>query len=265
METKIGIIGVGRLGSALLKGLKGKGLSLHSLDRGKGNTDEAKMTQGYEEMASCKVVFLCVKPKDISEAADGIGKAIRKLEKHPLIISVAAGKTIGFLEGKFPNERIIRAIPNIAASVSKSITCYSTNRHATSKDIILAKTIFSSIGECIPVPEDSLDAATALGGSGPAYYFYFTKKLAVAGNKLGLDMRASQAIARAVLVGAAAIADSSKDSMDELIANIATPGGTTEAALKEFESGNIGNSIEKGLSRAKEKCKQIGEMQNEKL
>src|SRR3989344_696038 len=135
----VGIIGVGKMGGAIAKGLEGKKFALKILDRHPVEIAAAERVDSYSRLANCDAVLLCVKPGDLQEAAVGFYDAMRQAGKHPLVISIAAGKTVSFLEGSLPGERVVRAMPNLAASVGKSVTCFSSGKLATRKDAALAR------------------------------------------------------------------------------------------------------------------------------
>ncbi len=254
----IGIVGTGKMGAAIAHGLKKSGFEVIAKDKNKANTVGLKEANSCEELACCEAILLCVKPSDISGVASEMKPAIEKTKNHPLLISIAAGKTLLFLESQFGNERIIRAMPSLAAKVGKSITCYSPNSQASTADLKLAEAIFSSFGKHQQVEESALDAVTAISGSGPAYFFYFSSALSKAGVSAGLPEELSLLLARQTLIGAAAIAEASPFSFAELAGAIATPGGTTEAALGVFEQNGMEKIVNNAVHAAKARGQQIG-------
>ncbi len=254
----VGIIGVGKMGGAIAKGLEGKKFALKILDRHPVEIAAAEQVDSYLKLANCDAVLLCVKPGDLQEAAVGFYDAMRQAGKHPLVISIAAGKTVSFLEGSLPGERVVRAMPNLAASVGKSVTCFSSGKLATREDAALAREIFDCFGTSMQLEESELDAASVLCGSGPAFFFHFAQKLSNAGVSMGLDAETADFLARQVLVGAGRIAESSEESMADLMRKVATPKGFTEAALQSLESSGFEDAIAKATATAKEKCTKIG-------
>lgn len=252
----IGIIGVGKMGGAIMKGMAGK-FAVKVLDR-QPVAGAAEQVNSYAGLVNCEVVLLCVKPDDLEEAARGLSNAMREAGGHPLVISIAAGKTVSFLESVLPGERVIRAMPNLAASVGKSVTCFSSGKLATREDAALAREIFDCFGTSMQLEESELDAASVLCGSGPAFFFHFAQKLSNAGAALGLDAETADFLARGALAGAGRIAESSEESMADLIRKVATPKGFTEAALQSLDSSGFEDAIAKATATAKEKCTKIG-------
>ncbi len=256
----IGIIGVGNMGTAIAGRLQKNGLEVIAKGRKMISISGVKEASGFDEMARCKAVLLCVKPADLSSVASGMKVAISSTGGHPLLISIAAGRSLQWLEGHLGNERIVRAMPNLAARAGKSFTCFSANSNASSEDLELAQEIFSTFGSCRQVSEGSLNAVTAISGSGLAYFLYFARALAKAGVSAGLEGGLADLLARSTLIGVSAIADEATPStFDELIASIATPGGTTEAALGVFEQNGMEKTVSSAVHAAKERCEALAQ------
>lgn len=254
----IGVIGVGNMGSAILHGLARKGFQLIAFDKKKLSlAGGIKQAKSLSELSSCRAIFLCVKPKDVPEICLELRKAFSE-NPHPLIISIAAAKTLLQLEealGGF--ERIIRCMPNIAAKVGASATCFAANKNASAKDVELAKELFSCFGSCIEVDEAHLDAVTALSGCGPAYFFFFTQALAEAGVSMGLDKDSANALAKQTLAGSARLLEHENEkSLEQLISSVATPGGATEAALEHFRNNSFKQLVREAARTAKRKCEE---------
>ena len=254
----IGIIGFGKMGRALAEGMTRKGFSVMAIDKGKINAEGVKEASDYGELPECEAILLCVKPKDMQEAIKKLKEAILKSNSHPLLISIAAGKTISWLEKEIGDERIVRAMPNLAAKVGKSATCFAANNKTSGSDLELVENIFGCVGECRQVKEGAIDIATAIGASGLAYFFYFTKALAEAGVEAGLDEETAAWLACKAFGGAASIVEEGSSSLDGLIEAVATPGGTTEAGLKVFEKRGLGQSVREAVKEAKARAVELG-------
>ena len=254
----IGVIGAGKMGQAIIGGLTGKEFSIRVLSRADVRIWGVTRATSYTDLSGCDAVLLCVKPNDLTEACLGLLNAIQGAGTHPLIVSVAAGKTITFLEHCLPGERVIRAMPNLAAGVRKSVTCFSKGSLATGNDIHMCVQVFNCFGSSIQLNEEVLDAASVLSGSGPAYFFYFTQKLAEGGVAAGLNTQTANMLARKVLEGAAGIAENSQESMEDLIKKVATPSGFTEAAIQTLDSAEVATAITRAVMTAKDRCAKIG-------
>ncbi len=245
----IGIIGFGKMGKAIVHALIKKGFEV---------LIKKKETKNLSKILTCDIVFLCVKPKDIIALLHEIRITLKnKRKKRTLFISIVAGKTISSIECELGAQRIVRAMPNLAVKTGKSITCYCANAYVTHQDLILTEKVFSSFGVCVQVKEKYLDAITALSGSGPAYYFYFTQKLAQAGEKIGLPRKIALFLAKQTLFGASSLVENSDKTLEEMICEVATPNGTTEAALTVFEKENFSTIVKKALTKAEKRGKKL--------
>lgn len=255
---KIGVVGIGKMGSAILEGLKNKEYELFA--KGRGKTCPAGVTEllTLPEILLCDIVVICVKPKDLGSLCSELRKAAETAKKHPIFISIAAGKTISFIQRILGEEKIVRAMPNLAAKVGRAVTCYSPNDLFDKEDKKVVEELFNSLGACKEVDEKLLDAVTALSGSGPAYFFLFCQKMAEAGRSMELDEETANLLARETFFGSAHLAESTKLSFEELVAQIATPGGTTEAALKTLDEGRFGQNLIEALKKAKFRSSEVG-------
>ena len=251
----IGIVGFGKMGRAIADGLNKKGFQVMVKDKeplGIANLREAK---DLPELLTSSAIIIAVKPKDVEELMQEIKRTLTR-EQQPLFISIAAGKKIADFESVLGNHKIIRAMPNLAARVGESATCFCANAAVTTRDIGLAKEIFLSIGTCAQVKEEELDAVTALSGAGPAYFFYFVQKLAKAGVASGLDEKTANQLARQTFIGAALLTENGGKTLEDLIKEVATPGGTTEAGLEVFEKERLPAIFESALKAATARSKE---------
>jgi pyrroline-5-carboxylate reductase len=162
------------------------------------------------------------------------------MRSNPLILSIAAGKTIATFERHFgAGAAVIRTIPNTPAAIGRGITAMAANRRVSPSQRQLATALLSAIGEVVEVPDESLiDAATAVSGSGPAYVFYMTECLAAAGAKAGLAPELAMQLARATVSGAGELMRVTGMPAATLRQNVTSPKGTTHAALQVLMAEN---------------------------
>ena len=251
----IGIIGFGKMGRAIADGLQKKGFQVMVKDKERLGISSMKEAESLSQILECSAVIIAVKPKDVEGLLREIKETL-KPRQHQLFISIAAGKPISCFESILGKQKIIRAMPNLSARVGKSATCFCANAQVETKDIAIAKEIFSSIGIFIQVEEGQLDAVTALSGAGPAYFFYFTQKLAEAGVAAGLDEKTALILARQSFFGSSLLAETGGKSLEELMKEVATPGGATEAALSVFEKEKLPAIFGKAIKAAKERSRE---------
>ena len=238
--TRLGIIGGGNMGEALLAGIiKAKLLEAsqllvsdvvesrleHLAARYKVKTSRDNL----EVVRECETVVLVVKPEKIKEVLDEIGE---ELGSHHLVISMAAGIPIKIIEGKLSRPvPVIRVMPNMPALVQETAAGLALGTHATAAHRDQAVRMFNAIGEALVVNEDQMDAVTAVSGSGPAYVFYMVEALAEAGVAEGLSEETSRALAVQTAYGAARMLSLTMEDPAVLRKKVASAGGTTEAAL----------------------------------
>ena len=253
---QIGIIGCGHMGSALVKGMLAKGafsfrnISVH--DKEKNKTKGLCKRFGIrvlplkELIEKCSVIIIAVKPQD---SKDLLPQISGRLKEYKHLVSIMAGVTIKNIEGMLARKvPVTRAMPNMAASVEKSITALSHNRLVKDKDI--SHKIFSSVGEAVEVDERLMDLVTAVSGSGPAYFMYLAECLRDAAVRLGMRKDIAAKFAKETLVGAGAVLDGADVSPEALRKSITSKKGTTEAALGVLMSKKLENIMEKAVKAA---------------
>ncbi len=187
----------------------------------------ARLNPPDSEIADAKTLLLAVRPQTWREAAAAIAK---KLASDAVIVSVAAGVKTADLAAVFAPRLVARTMPTTGVAVGKgAVSIFAEEPLARSR----AHALFEPVATTVDLSDEALmDAAVAVSGSAPAYLYAFLEALAAAGEAEGLSAQASAALVRATLVGAAALLDRSGEEPGELRRQVASPGGTTEAALK---------------------------------
>lgn len=228
------LLGCGRMGSALLQGWLSRGLRpdlVWVVDPQPG--DWLRETGVHVNAAlpdAPAAVVIAVKPQMIGAALPQLAE---KGGGATLFLSIAAGTTLATCEALLGAETpVVRAMPNLPASIGRGITAMIGNARATPADLRLAKGILSAVGQVVRLEtEDQMDAVTAVSGSGPAYVLHLIETLAAAGIAQGLPAALAVRLATATVSGAAALAGASTKTAGQLRAEVTSPGGTTEAAL----------------------------------
>ena len=235
------LVGAGKMGGAMLEGWLKSGADpkkIVVLDPFASGDMKALLTKhkvslnpAIASITNAEVVLIAVKPQMMEEVLPtvvGLGAS------KPLILSVAAGKTIASFERHFGNSAaIIRTIPNTPASIGRGITAMSANANVSAAQLKLATALLSAIGEVVTVDrEDLIDSVTAVSGSGPAYVFYMTECLAAAAEKVGLPPALAMQLARATVAGSGELMRVTGTDAATLRQNVTSPKGTTHAALQ---------------------------------
>jgi pyrroline-5-carboxylate reductase len=277
---KLGIIGFGNMGSCLARQIKAKDIKVFIFDKDKNKIPKLPgigvARDNIDLVKKSDTLILAIKPQDFENV---LGEIKRKI-KRKVIISIAAGITTGYIEKHLEEVdqiRVIRAMPNMPARIGKAITCLSKGRFAKDEDLDLAKRLFNMLGETLILGEDRMDQATAISGSGPGYFYdliesqqidinneYELEKfkegfillLAAAAISIGFSSSYAMALAKVTANGSLELLKQSKQSPLELKMQIASKGGTTEAALEVLHKGeSLENAVKAALNRARELSK----------
>jgi pyrroline-5-carboxylate reductase len=260
----IGFIGVGVMGSSLIKSLLISSVNSDQIcisDKSKEKSNEVagtykvKVKTITEIGQDCNVIFLAVKPQDLETVLSELGQS---LNKETLLISIAAGKTTKFIENKLTNKNpVIRVMPNTPAQIGKGVSAISPGTSATKDHLVLAKDLLSASGLVVEVPEENQDAVTALSGSGPAYFFNFIEAMIKSGINLGLTEEVATQLAIGTITGSAAMLQESGVDAATLRKNVTSPNGTTAAALKVFSDNNLEKIVADAMTAAKKRAQEL--------
>ena len=265
--VKIGIIGTGNMGSALVRGLVEKSvypqnISVYDIDKKKLDAlrrdARVRLAKTARHCVSLSdVVILAVKPQVVRESVEEILSAV---ESQVLVLSIAAGVSLATLESYFKKPVcLIRVMPNMPALSGAGMSAFSLGRHATSKHRKIAEAILSSFGEGVMVPEEMLDLVTAVSGSGPAYFFLLAEKMIEAAYELGMKVDIAKKLVYQTAFGSGKVLVESQEDPEDLIARVASKGGTTEAALKIFQKHGFGKIVHDGVRAALRRSRQLRE------
>jgi pyrroline-5-carboxylate reductase len=267
-SINIALIGCGKMGGALLRGwLKAKITKhVHVLEPaglkgfGKSVTVHKDAASFLKAKPKADVYVLAVKPQVMDDVCRSIAAVI---PAGALVLSIAAGQTIASFEKRFgAKQPVVRAMPNLPASIGKGITAAVANKRASARQRRQANSVLRAAGLVEWVDKESLlDPVTALSGSGPAYVFLLIEALAESGKKAGLPADLAMTLARQTVIGAAALAGAEPAiSAETLRKNVTSPGGTTEAALKILtEDGNLQALFDRAIAAASARAKQLSQ------
>jgi len=244
--TTIGFIGAGNMGEALIRGLVG-GKVVRPADLWVSELDaarRARLVKGYRVRAAadnadlarrCGVIVLAVKPQLVGAVLAGIAPAAGRAK---LVVSVAAGVTLGAIEGAL-KARVVRTMPNTPALVGEGATAIAWGRGVTAADKKLVRRLFGAVGTTVEVAEGLMDAVTGLSGSGPAYVFTVIQALADGGVQAGLPRGIALQLAAQTVLGAAQMVLATGAHPHQLRDQVASPGGTTIRGIAELEERGV--------------------------
>ena len=252
--SRVGIVGTGIIGEALIEVLLRAGFSRESLfvaEKRQERKDEIINKYDVSEIkdySSLDAILLAVKPQDFMATLETISSS---LSNSPLIVSFAAGIKIKSIEEKLgKGSRVIRVMPNTPMVMGRGMSAMSLGSAAFSDDQEWVRGFLSKAGEVIVVDESLQDAVTATSGSGPAYYFAFTEAVVGASRRLGISPEDAVTLASQTLIGAALMVEKSGKDLKTLRENVTSPNGTTAAALKSFADSGLEEIVYKAMKAA---------------
>jgi len=266
IDKKIGIIGCGNMGEAIFSRLLKKignstSLMVSELDaaRRAAIQDKYKIIVEIDNnylVKYCDVIIIAVKPQDFDKVLKQ--EVCCGISKDKLLISIAAGITTKHIESVVGKDvPVIRVMPNMPAIIGEAISSISAGTSATKEHMDTARFIFSTIGDVVEVDEKSVDAVTAISGSGPAYFFYVIEALIEAAKKLKLDKETAERLVLKTALGSSKLLDALKEDPARLRQKVTSKGGTTEAALKVFDKKKLKKIVEEAAKAACKRSKEL--------
>jgi pyrroline-5-carboxylate reductase len=267
LTEKIGVIGAGKIGSAIARGIIRAGLVNKESVMSSDVSDELRQAIARDldikvtpdNGALCdfaEIIILAVKPQIVDPVAREIAK---KLGKSKLLVSVAAGVPLGRIETHLERgARVVRVMPNIPCVIGAGAAGFAGGGHATAADLEKVGAILNSFGVGLAVEEKYLDAVTGLSGSGPAYVFLFMEALADGGVQVGLSRDVALKLAMQTVYGAARMALESNKHLSELKDEVTSPGGTTIAGLYAMEQNGFRGTVMKAVVSATRRSQELG-------
>lgn len=242
MSDAIAVLGFGTMGCALVAGMIRSNLVApetilvidpDSLARERASGLGCRVSTDPSDAAACTRMIIAVKPQSFPELALALGT----LQSPTLVISVMAGVSIARLHDACgPHARCTRCMPNIAAQIGLAVTTYTFAPGCTDVDRDFVQRLLGSVGTTVEISENMFNAATAAGGSGPAYLFLLAETMIDSAVRLGFDHATADRIVRQSLLGAATLLARGPRNAAELRGMVTSQGGTTSAAMAIFDS-----------------------------
>jgi pyrroline-5-carboxylate reductase len=266
VAERIGFIGLGAMGSALLKGLIDGGVdpgTMVATDAAEIKLREAAEKYGFEAAAdawavaaAARIIFLAVKPQDMNSMLKSIAPAVT--DDH-LLVSIAAGVTTKDIEKHFVSKvGVIRVMPNTPCLVGAGAMAVSGGANVRDDDLGLVASWLEGIGMVQVMPEKFMDAVTGMSGSGPAYIYLFIEALADGGVLAGLPRDLAAELAAQTVLGSAKMVMETGVHPAVLREMVTSPGGTSAAGLLELEAGGVRAAVIRAVRAAAERSKELG-------
>lgn len=248
---KLGFIGTGNMAGAIMGGIIQKGIfcpeQIIGADISEAGRRKAKETYGIEvtednrKAAAAEVLVLSVKPQFYADAIAEIRDCIRD---DQLVITIAPGKTLSWLEEQFGKRvKIVRTMPNTPALVGEGMTAACVNQYVTEEEKAYALKILDSFGKVELVPEHLIDAVVAVSGSSPAYVFMFIEAMADAAVAEGMPRTQAYEFAAQAVYGSAKMVLETGKHPGELKDMVCSPAGTTIEAVRILEKKGFRSAV----------------------
>ncbi len=262
---KLGLIGCGKMGSALLEGV----IKANLVQPSDVFICDAYPAAAVALKSNHPALHVCLQPAEVGVKAEVVILAVKPKDMQPLLesfagnsaslfISIAAGITLTQMESWLGAQmRIIRVMPNTPAQIGRGYSAFARSSGASDADAETARVIFSAVGLADEVAENLLDAITGLSGSGPAYIFTIIEALADGGVLMGLPRAAALRAAAQTVAGAAQMVIETSQHPGALRDAVTSPGGTTIAGLEQLEAHGLRNALIQAVRKATERSKSL--------
>jgi pyrroline-5-carboxylate reductase len=250
----VAVLGGGRIGEAVARGVS-KSDRVSKVIVTRRNIAPLKhlqssrlevTTDNQRAAKEADIIIVAVKAGDAKALLD----VVQRYTSGKLVISIMAAVSLKKLRAALPKAKLVRSMPNIAATIGEAVTAYSPGPGLSAKDLENTKFILSCFGECVEVPESLMNAVTALSGSGPAYIATLIEALVSGGLMVGMPRETAMTLATKTLTGTADMLKEKKIHPAELRDSVTTPAGTTIAGIYELEKGSFRTSVMNAVEAA---------------
>ncbi len=264
---KIAVLGAGNMGisfsRSFLKYELLKPQNLHLITRNENKKSKLKDAFPDSEISTfdeikkldADLIIIAVKPQDFTFVAEHLPF---NFSEKSLVLSIMAGISIEKIQKLLNHKFVVRAMPNSPTLLGMGITGYTAADGISFSELMNVERLLNSTGRSVYLEDESLlDGVTALSGSGPAYFYYIIDAMIKAGTEMGIDENLSKLFVKQTMLGAYHLINNSDKSLEELIKDVASKGGTTEAALKTFDENELKSILKKGILAAENRAKEF--------
>ncbi len=264
---KITVLGAGKMGLSFSKSflkydlIKPENLQLITRNAEKVELAKkefpASQVLSFDEVKNIDsdLVIIAVKPQDFQFVAENLPF---KFNEKQMLLSIMAGIKIEKIQQVFDHKKVVRAMPNAPSLLGMGITGYTSAEGISFSDLIQIERFLNATGRSVYLEDEHfLDGVTALSGSGPAYFYYIVDAMINAGTEMGIDENLSKLFVQQTMLGAYHLINNSEKSLEDLIKDVASKGGTTEAALKTFDENKLKEILKKGILAAENRSREL--------
>jgi pyrroline-5-carboxylate reductase len=266
MGETVAVLGAGKMGEALMSGLLRAGRAPGELlfterhaDRATYLTDKygVEAVSSTEAAKRADTLVVAVKPQEMTALLDDLASAATAAN---LVITIAAGIPTTTLEQRLADGTpVVRVMSNTPVFVDEAMSAIAPGTHATEEHLARTEDLLRPVGKVIRVPENQLDAVTALSGSGPAYFFFLVEAMIDAGILLGLPRAVAQDLIVQTAIGSAVMLRDSGEHPVQLREAVTSPGGTTIAAIRKLEDHGVRAALLAALEAARDRSRELAQ------
>ncbi|RYC68636.1 MULTISPECIES: pyrroline-5-carboxylate reductase [Spirosoma] len=263
---KIAIVGCGNMGMAFAKSFVQYNLvsqdDLLLIEKSADRSEALRAEKAgvvvdtiSHRVGEADLIILSVKPQDFN----GVHESLRGvMQPRQVVLSIMAGIPIAQIQEKLNHPLVVRAMPNTPAMLGMGITGFTAAKEVDLANLRRVENLINATGRSIFLEDEAmLDAVTALSGSGPAYFYYVVKAMIEAGRQMGFDDAVAALLVKQTMLGSYHLINTADKSLDELIKAVASKGGTTEAALRQFEQGALSDTLVAGIKAAQVRATEL--------
>lgn len=261
----VGFVGGGKMAEALISGLlRDTAIDTAQVVVCEIHPERAQYLRETYAIRSCDfgeiaeradIIVIAVKPQVVP---DVIASLAPHITARHMVISIAAGVPTSTFEATFDRSPVVRVMPNTPALVGQGVAVVAPGAKADQEHLDIAKRILATTGVVLQLPEDQLDAVTAVSGTGPAYFFLLAELLIDAATSVGLDRQTARDLVVQTAIGAAVMLRDSGDDAAALRAAVTSPGGTTAAAVDVLHGRGIDEIVTAAVTAARDRSIELG-------
>ncbi|MBN9312145.1 MAG: pyrroline-5-carboxylate reductase [Chryseobacterium sp. 39-10] len=264
---KVAVLGAGKMGmsfsQSFLKYELVKPGNLQLITRNRSKVEEVSamfpgaLVSAFDEseIEQADLVIIAVKPQDFANLASD---TTLRFQENQMLLSIMAGIKIEQIQQLLHHQKVVRAMPNSPTLLGMGITGYTAAEGISFNELMSIERLLNSTGRSVYLEDENLlDGVTALSGSGPAYFYYIVDAMIKAGIKMGIDENLSKLFVKQTMLGAYHLINNSDKSLEALIKDVASKGGTTEAALRTFDDEHLKEILQKGILNAESRSKEL--------
>ena len=260
--NKLGVLGAGNMGSAIINGIKNSGMDIEVFAYDKfpeklGALPVTPCTDEISVVKQCRYVLLSVKPQMLAEVLDTIAPAVTS---DTVFISICAGISAEFIrKHTIPNAKTVLVMPNTPMMLGLGASAMSRDSSVTDEEFDFARAVIGSCGITEVVPSDKMKEVIAINGSSPAFVYLYAKGFIDYADSVGIEKEAALRLFAQTLIGSAKMLTDSGMTVDELIKQVSSPGGTTIAGLEELYSGDITGDVRRACEACTKRAYELGQ------